>query len=640
MKYKKIPSSKKRNNRVSRTRNKTKGFVKSGEAKFRLPRLYAWKTLGWLTDDLRPFLSDDEYALIRKITRLRDFPAYTALSEAWGLQSITSCVDTSVASLRAKYQLATLLKKFRFPTDKETRLQAAKDTFFKAEQQCFAFNQKGWRNLSVANDDFMLGVNTYALAFIRKVIGDEVPHELLVEWSRHGPGSTLDTKNGRVSNYYKFESWPYDCTSSAFPHAVSLIQGDERWLGALENSYRERNKIPPHMILNQNTFWASVFNIVEENKITFVPKSAHTERTIAIEPTLNLYLQLGVDGYMRRRLKRWNIDLDCQARNQELARLGSINGSLATIDLSSASDTISERLVRQLLPPSWYSYLSDLRAKFGWQGEDLISYEKFSSMGNGYTFALESLLFTAITYAVNRQLKAHKFSASKFAIYGDDIIVPTDIAHKVVEALQNCGFTINTEKSYLLGPVRESCGADWFMGKNVRPVFFSEEPRTLPDLFVDINRLKRVLELYYGITESKVVTHLTCMVPTAFKNVQGPYSDEDFSSYLHASFFEAVCFVNKPFLNCTWKFPRLVKVGVNTRGRTDFYFRKLMHTLKPSPPPPNYQAASIVSAGSRFLIRDRNQFRVKLTYSETSHWSSSYTSLSPSGPSLLGMERG
>lgn len=639
MKYKKQSRSQKRSpNQASkisiRPRGKTR--VRNDEAKLRLPREYPWKTLGWLAEDLRPFLTEDDYKRIYQITRNRDFDAYMSLTVDWGLQSMTS-IDASVPNVRAKYQLATLLKKYRFATNKDIRLKAAKEVFFRAEEQCFAFNQSGWKKLSVASDDFMLGVNTYALAFIRKVLGDEVPKNLLVDWSRHGPGSTLSTQKGKVSNYYKFGTWPYDCTESALPHAVELIKTDERWLGALENSYRERYNIPAHRILNQATFWTKVFNIVECNKITFVPKSALTERTIAIEPTLNLYLQLGVDGFIRRRLKRWQIDLDCQARNQELARLGSLpNGrDFATIDLSSASDTISYKLVKQLLPPQWFSYLSDLRAKYGWQGDDLVTYEKFSSMGNGYTFALESLLFTAIVYAVNRQLKAVSFTPDNFAIYGDDIIVPTEIAESVVKALTNCGFTINEDKSYLNGPVRESCGADWFLGANIRPVFFTEEPKYVPDLFVDINRLNRVLELYFGIDKSLTCSKLRGFVPLRFKNLSGPCSDEDFSSYLHL----ASPPIDYGYRNWTWTFPRLVKVGINAKGKTDFFFRKLMHNLKSPPPINNWVKRTSESAGSRFVIQDRNMFRMMLTYSETSNWSSSYASFRPCGPSLLGMQR-
>jgi len=595
--------------------------------KLRLPRDYPWKMLGWLTDDLQHLLGPTDTKRITRIIRQRDFESYLKLSEEWSLQSIDS-YRMSLAEVRAKYQVACLLKKFKFDTNKELRVSNALEKFRAAEVQCFEFNTAGFKKLSWSEDNWMININTYMLSFVRKVLGDfPEPNELALR-SRHGVGSTLDTSDGRNSSYDKFDAWPYDCTLLALPHAISRIKSDQRWLGALEDDYRTVHNIERHVILDQEQFWSNVFNIVPGNRITFVPKSSITERTIAIEPTLNVFLQLGVDGFIRRRLKRWGVDLDDQSKNQELARRGSMPNSqenFVTLDMSAASDTISLGVVKALLPPAWYDHLYDLRCHQGILGDEVISYEKFSSMGNGYTFALESLLFSAVVYAVMKE-ELGTYDPTLCAVYGDDIIVPRMISDKVVLALENCGFSINTEKSFFEGPFRESCGADWFNGSPIRPIFLTETPTTVPALFNDFNRIKRLLHLRWGIAQeqSKVLGLLHRWVPEQFRLLVGPLSDETFDSYLHSQY----PLQGMKYFGSTWHFKHLIIKPIRQKGR-NFLFRKLMHNLpgtavalksykKPT------MLAKALGAGSRFTITRRNAMIVAYTYT-TSEWTQTYS---------------
>lgn len=84
------------------------------------------------------------------------------------------------------------------------------------------------------------------------------------------------------------------------------------------------------------------------NRVTCVPKNYKTHRTIAAEPTGNLPFQLAVDKYVKNRLRLVNVDLSSQLRNQQMARTGSLDGSIATIDMSMASDTVALELVHYL----------------------------------------------------------------------------------------------------------------------------------------------------------------------------------------------------------------------------------------------------------------------------------------------------
>lgn len=210
-------------------------------------------------------------------------------------------------------------------------------------------------------------------------------------------------------------------------------------------------------------------------KLSFVPKDAKTDRSIETQPMINGFVQLGLGKYIKGRLLKFGCDLRRgQPWNAELARRGSLTDGYATIDLASASDTIASMLVLELFPPEWFHLLDAVRVPNVLYRKKLIPLEKFSGMGNGSTFEVESLLFYAVCRVVARrspeysQLSEHD---NRYHVYGDDIIVPTCIATEVVSRLEGMGFTINLAKSYLSGRFRESCGKDFFDGVDVRPVY-------------------------------------------------------------------------------------------------------------------------------------------------------------------------
>jgi len=177
-------------------------------------------------------------------------------------------------------------------------------------------------------------------------------------------------------------------------------------------------------------------------------------------------LQCGIGDYMVSRLKGFGVDLSDQTIQQKRARKGSIDGSLATLDLSSASDTISYWLVKFLLPREWFELLSMARCRtYVYKGNEF-PLAHFSSMGNGYTFPLESAIF----WSLCRSVHCH----SGVTVFGDDIVINTGAVPAVKELLSFCGFTVNDEKSHTTGSFRESCGADYLFGIDVRPCYLKE----------------------------------------------------------------------------------------------------------------------------------------------------------------------
>jgi hypothetical protein len=199
------------------------------------------------------------------------------------------------------------------------------------------------------------------------------------------------------------------------------------------------------------------------SKVTTVPKNAKTDRVICIEPHLNVFVQLGIGAVIRRQLRRFGIDLDTQDWNRYLASKAE-SYRLATVDLSSASDMISFNVVKYVLPKDWFDLLFLARCDHTMVDGKQITLSKFSSMGNGYTFELESLIFTAAALAAGADRRL-------MAVYGDDIILERTHYPRLLEILTFLGFEVNGKKTFVEGNFFESCGTDWYNGINVRPFY-------------------------------------------------------------------------------------------------------------------------------------------------------------------------
>ncbi len=232
--------------------------------------------------------------------------------------------------------------------------------------------------------------------------------------------------------------------------------------------------------------------IVDADIYRSVPKNYKTDRGIFIGPSGQMLVQKGCGSAIRRRMKDFGYDLNTAPDlHAQLARQGSIDGSFATIDLASASDTISYELVRFMLPQDWFDLLISCRSRNASVNGSLIRYEKFSAMGNGYTFELESLIFLCLMLAVRSELK---MSNTRVSVFGDDMICHPRVAYALLPLLTACGFKINLDKTFIEGPFRESCGHDFFNGIAVRPVYLRDKRDEHPTiaLYYYANRIRKM----------------------------------------------------------------------------------------------------------------------------------------------------
>lgn len=441
-------------------------------------------------------ISQRDVKSLFKVTARMD--RYILLYNEWG---------TCTHDIRVHRQVVSFLKKFPFcdaeaPTD---RSKTARDKLLAAEQQCASTNR---RISSLRSEEIPAWVNG-AKRIIRSVLGPLTSERIMkiCTHGQHGPGATTATQDARVTAYYKYADFPYTCTAEAMPYALAAISSDPAWMSILESSGRRRVIPLPGTAQFQKEMqiFHDCVERVDSDMVTFVPKDAFTERPIAIGNSLNMYLQLGVKAYLQDRLALFGIDLSDQGRNQHYACLGSRhftgrdllpNGKqFSTIDLSSASDTISRDLVRLLLPSDWYALLDDFRHKTGTLDGETIQYEKFSAMGNGFTFPLETLIFWACSKAALDQAGLPS-TTNDLVAYGDDIICRYEGARVIIDALEWSGFSVNTEKSFLHGPFKESCGADYFKGHDVRAFYLKRQVNTYEDVYFLCNSIaKRVVNI-------------------------------------------------------------------------------------------------------------------------------------------------
>jgi hypothetical protein len=111
-----------------------------------------------------------------------------------------------------------------------------------------------------------------------------------------------------------------------------------------------------------------------------------------------------------------------------------------------------------------------------------VKLRKFSTMGSANTFPVESLIFLSIALAAVatkrgwRRLSPWDFQSleREVAVFGDDIVIPSDSRELFVRALEVLYFKVNEAKSFWTGKFRESCGVDSFDGVNVTPVYWKQ----------------------------------------------------------------------------------------------------------------------------------------------------------------------
>lgn len=414
------------------------------------------------------------------------------------------------ADFAQDYLLTGLVKKYQdFKIPGINRKDLAFEKWLKAEESCSRVNYF-FRTLWDGNTPFparVVEMLYLAQQKIHRILG-EVDYDYIREHCRFGPGSDLSTDGVFTSSYNKYRT-PGSATPGVLSVFSDLFSEDRR-----EDYLHE-------------------CEFVTSSRLSFVPKTAVIDRSICVEPRWNVFTQLGVGELIVKRLLSYGLDLKDQTRNQELARLAHLHG-LATIDLSSASDCIAKNLVLFLLPDEWSDLIFKLRCpSTTYRGERYLL-EKVSSMGNGYTFPLESLIF----YALAESASDFCHEPRMIGTFGDDLVV-TDVTYPVLaDLLCWCGFDVNPSKSFRQGRFHESCGKDYFDGVNVRPFFIKKRVSSVLDHYVLANQIVEYSRRLPTVSQALDLMSIRQMVIDRIPEEARLFGPVGLAGVLHSSFDE------------------------------------------------------------------------------------------------------
>lgn len=284
---------------------------------------------------------------------------------------------------------------------------------------------------------------------------------------RHGPGATAEGISGNQK--YQWQYW-YDRLEPYFP-LIGVVYP----LGTPHDA-KELEKL-------------SIVPTEREQpvKVTPVPKTLKGPRIIAIEPCCMQFAQQGIRDWLYAGLESYwltkgHVNFRDQSVNQELALISSSTGQFATIDLSDASDRVPRTLALEMFSshPDLRDAIDACRSNSAElpDGRLISPLRKFASMGSALCFPVEAMYF--YTICVVALLKAHNLPATpenvfkcsrNVYVYGDDIIVPSTNADIVLDHLLKYNCKVNSNKTFVSGSFRESCGLDAFDGVSVTPTY-------------------------------------------------------------------------------------------------------------------------------------------------------------------------
>jgi hypothetical protein len=232
-------------------------------------------------------------------------------------------------------------------------------------------------------------------------------------------------------------------------------------------------------------------------RLIAVPKDSRGPRLICVHPTESIWIQQGLRVKLERAIARtrprrpgwyWpsgHINFDDQTVNAQLALKASGDLSYATLDLKEASDRLSDRLV-QILFGRHYRWFGCCRAQYVEIPYGMTTFGRgsrsmkgpapflremihsYAPMGNATTFPVQSLVFWSICVSAMEARGFHQ--PSDCYVFGDDLVVPNEMAQVCIDALISFGLVVNRRKSFFRGSFRESCGIEAFNGVDVTPV--------------------------------------------------------------------------------------------------------------------------------------------------------------------------
>ena len=415
---------------------------RSNEPEYCTDRLY--KGLWFkLAQDFRQSLGDD-FGTKPEIELREDPKNFRAFS--WGGRMLAPYYY-----FKAELQLESLFKRYRFQNDVYSDEELERETFDKFRATQVRIAEIRWDSVPFRSKLIV----KRARQIIAKILGDydQSEHEQACRFGKRAsvgvPAhlSYLDERLGRfITGSRKHIDWFQD-----------LLTRDP----LLERSIDLCLPMAPDR-------WDQCSCL----SLTCVPKSWKSFRGIMPNTTIGGFYTYGLGKVIQKRLTCIGLNIRyLQRKHRRLVLFFSKSRTHVTADLSSASDSFTSWLVNLLVPRKWYNVLKLGRMthyreqpKVGTLSRKLYM-SSFMTMGIGFTFQLQTLLFYGLLKAI-QDLSGIKGLVS---VYGDDLIYPSGMHSFVRQSFGDLGFLLNDDKTFVKESFRESCGADAYCGFDVRP---------------------------------------------------------------------------------------------------------------------------------------------------------------------------
>lgn len=344
-----------------------------------------------------------------------------------------------------------------------------------------------FKSLNSALKDYECNLDPEVLANAR--------HYITVMCERFTKSLVPDCIQQPLSWNVLFDLWKYG------PGASNGTKGTHTCHKIVQDMTCTKSAIPAVLMLRKLNTYFSRFDAENKNvgitevagsRLTTVLKNEDEERTIGIEPSGNMVLQLAEGQYLEGVLRFIGLDISTQQpKNKAMAKRGSIDGSVATLDLVSASNMFHVNLIRALYPKEHFDLMMTLRSpEVEYPDGSKEQLHMMSTMGNGFTFPMMTLSLVALLYGFRATRGGPNLFMdwSSTCVFGDDIIIPKDEYEGFTKVLTDAGLVVNHDKSYFEGPFRESCGGDYFEGVDVTP-FYVRSLSNDPSIYVVLNQV-------------------------------------------------------------------------------------------------------------------------------------------------------
>jgi len=438
--------------------------------------------------------------------------------------SFPSRSTVSVPLFKADYQLENLFKRYRFRddvfTDDELRERTLKK--FRDTQIRIA------RPIEIDCGIYM--VFQEARKIVRSILGEYTKEEHM-KLCQFGKRACVGTSYRDSYLDVKLES------------SLTGSQEHIAWF----NNYLATDKLLSDVVTSGGKY-PPKYEVCDTLRLSLVPKSFKSFRGIMPDTLLGSFYTKGMGRLLQSRLLNVGLDIrHLQSRHRRLVKDNSVSRRLATADLSAASDSLTPELLRRLLPAKWYHAIMHGRINQCMVGDQLQQIISVATMGLGHTFPLQTLIFYSLLKAIGNLNGDRRMFVS---VYGDDLIYPSRIHRLVSVIFPKLHLNLNLDKTYVEDHFRESCGADYYHGSDVRPFQPQGEFQLLDKrqfaafLYKLLNGIKlrwteeeipRTLE--YLLNELVLTQGIIFQVPSFYPDASGFKVDRPRNGYFYSPVF-------------------------------------------------------------------------------------------------------